>query len=89
MYIAAAWRPAFAPDMGAATVWDLVTGAQRFPPVTVDFRIGDVAIAPDGSALAVSGGEQGRVLILGTARPVRHAPQSAYLLPWGMRTTPW
>ncbi len=62
-YIAAAWRPAFEPETGVVTVWDLVTGAQRFPPVTVDFRIGDIAIAADGSTLAVSGGEQGRVQI--------------------------
>ena len=67
---AAAWRPSFEPETGVVTVWDLDTGAQRFPPVTVDFRIGDVAIAADGSTVVVSGGEQGRVLIR-TGPPAR------------------
>ncbi len=63
-YLAAAWRPSYQPETGIVTVWDLKTHRQRFTPVTVDFRIGDVAVAPDGSTVAVSGGEQGRTLIL-------------------------
>ena len=71
-YIAAAWRPSFEPETGVVTVWDLDTGAQRFPPVSVDFRIGDVAIAPDGLTVVVSGGELGRALILdGTTGALR------------------
>ena len=63
-YLAAAWRPSYQPEIGIVTVWDLETHRQRFTPVTVDFRIGDVAIAPDGSTVAISGGEQARALIL-------------------------
>ena len=63
-YLAAAWRPGYEPEAGVVTIWDLDTRAQRFPPVTVDFRIGDVAIADDGSSVVVSGGMQGRALIL-------------------------
>ena len=63
-YLAAIWRPSYVPESGIVTVWDLQTRQQRFAPVTVDFRIGDVAISADGSSVAVSGGERGRVVIL-------------------------
>ena len=72
-FVAAAWRPTFEPETAVVTVWDLDTGQARFPPLTVDFRIGDVALTADGSTLIVSGGEQGRVLILdGATGALRH-----------------
>jgi WD40 repeat protein len=62
-FLAVTWRPAFEPDTGLLTVWDLDTRTQRFDPVLIPFRIGAVAIAPDGSTVVASGGGDGRTLI--------------------------
>jgi DNA-binding SARP family transcriptional activator/WD40 repeat protein len=62
-YLAAAWRPLYEPETGLLTVWDLETRRQRFEPVTIPFRIGDVDVSEDGSTVVASGGREGRALI--------------------------
>ena len=62
-YLAAAWRPTFEPETGTVTVYDLATEARRFDPITVPFRIGTVALSPDGTTLVVSGGPDARILL--------------------------
>jgi WD40 repeat protein len=61
-YLAAGWREYYDPETGRFTVWDLETSEQRFAPVTIPFRIGDIAINDDGSIVAVSGGMEMRAL---------------------------
>jgi WD40 repeat protein len=72
-FLAAGWREHYEPEVGLFTVWDLESREQRFPPVTVDFRIGDIAISADGSAVAVSGGIDMRALIFDGASGAQRA----------------
>lgn len=53
----------YEPETGILTVWDLETKQQRFAPVSVPFRIGDVELSPVGSTVVASGGYDGIALI--------------------------
>jgi len=50
-------------QLTAMTVWDLSNQSNVFETVEVPFLVGSLAITPDGSLLAVAGGELGRTLI--------------------------
>ncbi|HEY9376142.1 MAG TPA: WD40 repeat domain-containing protein, partial [Jiangellaceae bacterium] len=49
------------------TVWDVRTGRRRFPDIPLPFHPGSVAFSPDGSLVAVGGGEEGRVSVYDAA----------------------
>ena len=84
-YVAAGWRELYEGESAVFTVWDLQTSEQRFPPVTVDFRIGDIAISDDGSTVAVSGGKEMRALIFDAATGAQRAEVETLEAPEGAR----
>jgi WD40 repeat protein/energy-coupling factor transporter ATP-binding protein EcfA2 len=56
-YLAMAWR---AEDRGVLNVFDLATQRARFENVDVPYAMGNVAISPDGSLVAIGGGADAR-----------------------------